>query len=131
MARKKQKRKSRRGRQEPLATIIGRRVRALRDEVGITRKGLAEQSEVALTSLVMLERGANAPSLPTLEKLARALRVRVADLLDEEPAPPKPEAGSKVFYRLMDRLRDRDREYLEQVEKLLKAFDAAVEVVSD
>ena len=130
MARKRPQ-KPRKRKQEPLAALIGRRVRALRDEAGITRKALAETSGVALSSLVMLEQQRNAPSLPTLEKLAQALRCRVADLVDDEAPPPKPEAGSKVFYRLVDRLRDRDREYLEQVERVLKAFDAAVDVVSD
>lgn len=58
-------------------------------------------------------------------------RLRVADLLDKEPVPPQPEAGSKVYYRLMDRLREKDREHLEQVEKVLKVFSVPPVSVHD
>lgn len=67
------------------------------------------------------------PHLKTLEAIARVLRVRVADLIDDEPPPPKPKAGTTTYYRLMGRLRDRDQGYLRAVEKLIKAFDAGIE----
>lgn len=117
---------------KPLHRLIGERVRALRDERGMPRTELARRSGASLTSLNLLEGAQVQPSLQTLEAVAKALEVRVADLLDEEPVPAKkPAEGTMVFARIMDRLRDRDPAYLRQVEKLLKAFDGAVESARD
>lgn len=123
--------RSKRGPAKPLRRLIGERVRALRDEQGIARTALAVQSGVSLTSLNCVEGFSVQPSLQTLELLAKALGVRVADLLDDEPLPDrKPADGTKVLGRIIDRLRDREPKYLQEVEKLLKAFDGAVEMVT-
>ena len=47
----------RRRQDRPLPEVIGARIRSLRNARAISRKGLAEKSGVALTSLVLLERG--------------------------------------------------------------------------
>lgn len=126
-------RKARRREERPLPAIIGERVRTLRDARAVSRRGLAQQSGVALTALVLLERGeaepGRQPRLSTLQRVARALDVRVADLLDEEPPPPRPDAATTLFYRLVEHLRERQRDqrYLRAVERLIHAADLLVE----
>jgi len=119
-------------RKQPLEVLVGERVRALREEQLLPRTELAKRSGVALTSLNLLEAGRVQPSLKTLESVAQVLGVRVADLLDEEPLPPQARAaGTKVLGRIMERLRDRDPEFLRHVEKLIRAFEGAVEAVTE
>jgi transcriptional regulator with XRE-family HTH domain len=94
----------------------------------MTRKTLAERSRVALSSVALLEEGRLNPTLETLQKVARVLRVRVADLLEDEAPAPTPTLTTKVFGRIVSRLSERQAPYLLNVEKLLVAFDRAVEV---
>lgn len=94
----------------------------------MTRKDLAARARVSLTSLVLLEQGRLNPNLKTLEKVARVLRVRVVDLLAEEAAPPKATDTTKVFSRIVENLRDRDAASLLTIERLVHAFDRAVEI---
>ncbi|MBL4849360.1 MAG: helix-turn-helix transcriptional regulator [Planctomycetes bacterium] len=110
-----------------LEVLIGERVEALRADRGLTRSALAREAGVALTSMNLLEAGRVKPSLGTLGSLAKALGVRVVDLLDDEPPAAKPTGGSTTFYRLLDKLRDRSDDELRAVEKLVAALDKAVE----
>jgi transcriptional regulator with XRE-family HTH domain len=60
---------------------VGRRVRVLREDLGKTQQQLATQAELALRTLAALEGGAEV-SLTSLRKVAAALGVNVADLLE-------------------------------------------------
>ena len=63
-----------------LAREVGRCIRALRRQRGLTQAALAElidRSEVAVRAI---ERGASAPSFETLERLTRALDIPAAGL---------------------------------------------------
>jgi len=59
---------------------FGRRVRALRRDLQLTQEQLAEQAAVSVDFLSLVERGVNAPSFETLERVARALHVPVQEL---------------------------------------------------
>src|SRR5262245_46703088 len=66
---------------------IGGRVRQLRIEHGWTLGQLAHRADIDHSHLSMIESGRRNPKLPTLEKIAAALGVPVATLLQvEEPA---------------------------------------------
>jgi transcriptional regulator with XRE-family HTH domain len=70
--------------------VIGRNVRALREEQLLSRTELAERSGVSVPGIEHLERGISArPRRRTIEKLAGTLGVLVEDLLSEEPLSPK------------------------------------------
>ena len=60
-----------------LKTHFGKRLRDLRKQKGMTQEQLAEEALVSVDFLSLIERGINAPSFDTLEKLARALDVPV------------------------------------------------------
>lgn len=48
----------------------------------MTQEQLAEAASVSVDFLSLVERGINAPSFETLERLARALKVGVVQLFD-------------------------------------------------
>ncbi len=58
---------------------LGRRIRQLRTDKGLTLSELAELSRVSIGMLSHIERGHASPSLKTLERLRIALKVQLAD----------------------------------------------------
>jgi transcriptional regulator with XRE-family HTH domain len=58
------------------------RLKALRERHGMTQEQLAEKSGVGRSHLARLETGRQDPTLSTLEKLAKALGVKVGRLLE-------------------------------------------------
>jgi transcriptional regulator with XRE-family HTH domain len=67
-----------------LRTQFGRRLRRLRLARDITQERLAEQIGISITFLGLIERGVNAPSFETIEQIAKALKINVADLFTFE-----------------------------------------------
>ena len=57
------------------------RLKRLREERGLTQEKLAKRSGVSHGYLARLEIGMHDPSLSTLAKLAKALKVPVAELV--------------------------------------------------
>jgi transcriptional regulator with XRE-family HTH domain len=58
------------------------RLKALRERRGLTQEQLSEKSGIGRSHLARLETGKQDPTLSTLEKLAKALGVKVARLLE-------------------------------------------------
>lgn len=58
------------------------RLRAIRLERKQTQKEFAEKLGISVDFLSLIERGVNAPSLETLEQIAKVLRVPVMALFD-------------------------------------------------
>lgn len=65
---------------------VGAKIKARRDELGMTIKELSKRTGLSLSSIHYIETGANSPTVNTLRKLAAALGVTVAALLDETTA---------------------------------------------
>ena len=64
-------------------TTVSRVLKRLREARGLSQRALAKRASVTGAYIAMLETGARTqPSLPTLRKLAKALGVRVAELLE-------------------------------------------------
>ena len=59
---------------------FGRRLREIRAARRMTQEQFAEALDISVDFLSLIERGRNAPSFETLDKIARRLRVSVADL---------------------------------------------------
>jgi transcriptional regulator with XRE-family HTH domain len=62
--------------------LFGRNLRTRRQEHGLSQEALAEASGLHRTEVSLLERGGREPRLSTIVRLARALRVEAAALLD-------------------------------------------------
>ncbi len=58
-------------------------IRRLREQRGLTQEAVAKAAKVKKQYITMLERGARKnPSLPVLKRIAKALDVSVAELLE-------------------------------------------------
>src|ERR1700678_2745924 len=64
---------------------VGRRVRELREERGLTRRSLANQADVSGRYLGQLETGEGNVSIMLLRRLALVLNVPISELLEIEP----------------------------------------------
>jgi len=60
---------------------LGEELVARRDANGWTREDLAEHAGLAVNTVGIVERGEGNPGLDTLERLSRALRLSVGELL--------------------------------------------------
>ena len=67
---------------EPTQRRLVMRLKKIRAQRGLTQEGLADKAGVSRQYLSRLETGRHDPSLSTLVKLAKALRVKVTDLLE-------------------------------------------------
>ena len=70
-----------------LQTLLGARIKKLRNSAGLTQAQLAERVDISDEFLSRMERGAKAPSLHTAEKVARALGVSMKELFDFDAVP--------------------------------------------
>jgi transcriptional regulator with XRE-family HTH domain len=62
---------------------IGLRLRVLRSRRGLSQRQLGVLAGVSQYTVLRIENGHNAPTLPTLTSLARALEMTVGELLGE------------------------------------------------
>lgn len=60
---------------------LAAKVKALREQRGMTQERLAEAAGLSRPHLARLETARQDPTLSTIEKLAKALRVKPAELL--------------------------------------------------
>ena len=67
-----------------LAARLGRNVRKLREERGLSQEAFADLSGLHRTYLSGIERGARNPTVGIIERLANALDVPASDLLAED-----------------------------------------------
>ncbi len=64
-----------------LAIAFGRVLRDLRKQAGLTQEQLGFEAELERNYISMLERGERQPTLTTLVKLARPLRLKASDMV--------------------------------------------------
>lgn len=72
--------------QESIERRFGRQLRAVRQNVGISQEELAAQAGLHRTYVGLIERGERNVSLRTVEKLAVALGVEMAELMPASEA---------------------------------------------
>ncbi len=65
-----------------LKTRFGKKLRRIRRHRDLTQEQLSELADISVEFLSNIERGINAPSFSTIEKLAKVLGVAVHDLFD-------------------------------------------------
>lgn len=69
-------RKSQKSRQ-----ILGNKIQRIRKSLGHTQEDLADMVKISRTHMGHIEQGRKSPSLEVLEKIAKALKVKVKDLI--------------------------------------------------
>jgi len=70
-----------------LQTLLGARIKKLRNRAGLTQAQLADRVDVSHEFMSRLERGIKAPSLHTAEKIAGAMGVSMKELFDFDAVP--------------------------------------------
>ena len=73
--------------EDEVSARTGRAVRQLRDAAGLSLRTLAERSGISASMISDIERGAKSPTVTTVVKLAQALGVGAAALIDGGVAP--------------------------------------------
>ena len=92
---------------------VGQRVRAARSLAGLTRRALSEASGVSERYLAQLEAGAGNVSMLLTRRIAIALGVPVAELVDDRPASEELLDAQRTLRRL-------DREQLRRAQRALR-----------
>jgi transcriptional regulator with XRE-family HTH domain len=67
---------------------FGQRLKALRQQAGLTQEQLAEAADISVDFLSLVERGINAPSFENLERLAKVLGIPVRELFNFDTTDP-------------------------------------------
>ena len=65
-----------------LTKTICKRIKSFRKEMDMTQEDLAEKVGVSRVYIGYVEQGRNTPSLEILEKIAKALKVRLSDIIE-------------------------------------------------
>ena len=79
---------------------VGIRLRQLREQRGLSIRGLARQSGLSANALSLIERGRSSPSVSTLYKVATAMDVPITTFFQTEP-----ELHDVVYIRAGERTR--------------------------
>lgn len=79
----------------PQVKAFGERLREVRTLRGMSQDEVADRAHIYRSHVSDIERGRKQPTVETLYRLAHALRVHVADLLDDRDEE-----------KLLDRIRD-------------------------
>lgn len=64
-----------------LPRTIGKKVKKRRTSLGLTQEELAEKVGISRAYMGFVEQGRNVPTLETLEKIAKALKIKMAELV--------------------------------------------------
>lgn len=70
---------------EAVGRVLGRRIRGIRHEKGLTLKEIEQRVGVSATHISEIERGKTSPTIQALEKVANALGVLPSHLIDLPP----------------------------------------------
>jgi XRE family transcriptional regulator, regulator of sulfur utilization len=62
-------------------SAVGPKIRELREAASLTQEDLAHEAGISTSTLSRIERGTYQPRMHTLNQLAKALKVPVAELL--------------------------------------------------
>jgi XRE family aerobic/anaerobic benzoate catabolism transcriptional regulator len=103
----------------PLLTTLGERVRRLRNGRAMSRKVLARYADVSERYLAQLEAGEGNSSIVLLNRVARALGVPLAELVDDRERPVE----AALIDQLLERLSA--EQLVEARQALLAHFGAA------
>ncbi len=62
---------------------VGARIRALRQQRGLTLRALADRCNLSVNAIGLIERGRNSPTVASLQSLARAIGVEITEFFQD------------------------------------------------
>lgn len=99
--------------------LLGRRIKRLRTRLGLTQDALAENVEISAKYLSNIERGRENPTLDTLLRIAKSLKVEPWEVFIVESEIADSRALRAKIDRLVGQARDEDQ--LRLIKQLLQA----------
>lgn len=69
--------------QEDTIPNVGPRIRALREQRGLSLRALSGRCSLSVNAISLIERGENSPTVSSLHALATALEVRITDFFED------------------------------------------------
>jgi len=104
--------------------IFGKNVRIYRKKLGLTQWELSDKSGLHYTYIGAIERGEKNISLENINKIVRALNVRIEDLFDFENEKSEIEKSEvlklKIFKVLKNQKEDEVDSYLKIIKEIIK-----------
>src|ERR1700690_2141390 len=85
---------------DPFLSRVGEKVRTLRNRRGMTRRALAAQAEISERYLAQLETGSGNCSIVLLRRIADAVGVPIAEIVDDRERPIE----TMLLVQMLDRL---------------------------
>lgn len=69
---------------EQIKAHIGLRIRSIREQQRLSLRALAERSGLSINAISQIERGEVSPTLSSIDRLAAALDIHIADLFEKD-----------------------------------------------
>ncbi len=103
---------------------IGRRIRQLRDSLGLTQTEFARKASLSQAAISQFEEGNRLPSMQAVEKIASALHVPLTAILAD---PGQSDAEKEEAIRaLTENLRDLPEDSILAMNRLVSEFKSAM-----
>ena len=103
---------------------LGAQVQDFRRRKGLTQEKLGELTSLSEDTISSIERGVNIPKIETIFRIANALNVSLAELLNVAAGSPEPGENQEKIDRLIDMVGDQRGEFIDavinQVELLMR-----------
>ncbi len=109
---------------EPLSYKIGVRIRELRKAEGLSRESLAELAEMHPNHLGAIERGECNMSLQSLDKIAKALRIALPELVTLPKGKVSTTEKDRLISQIIGFVRDKDVTSLKLIAKVAQDVSA-------
>ena len=91
--------------------LLGKRIKELRKRAGLTQEKLAELIDIETTSLSGIESGRHFPSLTTIEKISKKLKVELKALFDFNHLKPVDKMKTDIVKNI-DKLNDKEISFI-------------------
>lgn len=96
---------------------IGKRIRVLRRQAGLTQSELAEKSGLSDNFIGLIERGERQLTVPTVQKLAKVLDVKLSEFFIEEEQASSVDAALRELGQLLKKRNLKDAHLLLSIAK--------------
>ena len=99
--------------------LLGKRIRALRNDLKWTQEVLGKHSELSYKFIGEIERGQQNPSFDTFVKIAAALKVDLAELFRFEQITTDKKSSVEQVFKIIKTMSDKDLSCLLAILKVL------------
>lgn len=103
---------------ETISAIIGERIRQFRSQQSLSQEELAFASDIHPAYVGKIERGEKCPTIETLNKIAKGLKIPLCKLIDTDSATDIEK--SDAFYRIKFAMNDLTPEQMLRVAQIVE-----------